>query len=449
MTYQATITAGVVMIACMASTQCMAENRGVQAAVPLREVDRDIDAVRPKLITWRRDIHSHPELSGQEVRTSRLVAEHLRALGLDVTTEVGGHGVVGVLRGGRPGKVVALRADMDALPVKEATGLPFASTVTAPYMDERAPVMHACGHDGHTAILMGVAEVLARRKASIPGTVKFIFQPAEEGVSDPRAGDAKIGAAAMIAQGVMDRPKVDAIFALHIGPVLPTGTVGYRSGPLLGSADAFEIKIQGKGTHGGLPWKGIDPVITSAEVLVDLQTIVSRQLDINKEPAVISVGSIHGGNRANIIPDSVTMLGTLRTFDDAMRVDAKNRIATITESVANAHGAKGEVHFVAQGTSVTSNDAALTERMIPALLLATNGKAVVTAKLSGTEDFSEYQKMVPGVYVFLGAPPKGKTPETAPPNHSPLFDFDEDAMPVGVRTLTTLALDYLASPSAK
>ncbi|WP_394839859.1 amidohydrolase [Pendulispora rubella] len=438
------MTSAIVLAVSMASAQCMAQNTAVQSAIPPQSqqaLDREIEAVRPKMVGWRRDFHSHPELSGQEVRTAKVVADHLRGLGLEVTTDVGGHGVVGLLRGGRPGKVVALRADMDGLPVKEATGLPFASTATAPYRGETSPVMHACGHDGHTAMLMAVAEVLAHMKARIPGTVKFIFQPAEEGVPDGKIA----GARAMVAQGVMDRPKVDAVFGLHIMPLLPTGSVGYRGGPLLASADTFEIRIQGKGTHGALPWNGVDPIVTSAQVVVDLQTIVSRQLDISKEPAVISVGSIHGGNRENIIPESVKMLGTLRTFDDGMRDDAKRRIQTMTESIATAHGAKGVVEFVQPGYSVTNNDAALTERMIPTLRWATGGKAVLTDKVSVAEDFSEYQKAAPGVFLLLGAPPKGKTPQTASRNHSPTFDFDEDAMPVGARTLSALALDYLAS----
>ena len=436
-----TMSAILLAVGSMASTQCMAQNMAVQSAAPLQGLDREIEVVRPKMVGWRRDIHSHPELSGNEVRTAKLVADHLRSLGLEVTSDVGGHGVVGLLRGGRPGKVVALRADMDGLPVKEATGLPFASTATAQYRGEPASVMHACGHDGHTAMLMAVAEVLAHMKARIPGTVKFIFQPAEEGVPDGKI----VGARAMIAQGVMDRPKVDAVFGLHIMPVLPTGTIGYRSGPLMASADMFEIRVQGTGTHGALPWKGVDPIVTSAELVVDLQTIVSRQLNISKEPAVISVGSIHGGNRENIIPESVKMLGTLRTFDDGMREDAKRRIQTMTESIATAHGAKGTVDFVQPGYGVTVNDPALTERMLPTLRWATAGKVVVSDKVSASEDFSEYQKAAPGVFVLLGAPPKGKTPQTAALNHSPLFDFDEDAMPVGVRTLSSLALDYLAS----
>ena len=436
--------AGAVLVASVASADCMAAS-SVPPAVPMRALDQDIQAVRPKLVTWRRDIHSHPELSGQEVRTSKLVADHLRALGLEVTTEVGGHGVVGLLRGARPGKVVALRADMDALPVKETTGLPFASTVVAPYMGGESPVAHACGHDGHTAILMGVAEVLAHEKARMAGTVKFIFQPAEEGVPEvPNGSTPVFGARAMVAQGVMEHPKVDAIFALHIVPMMPAGVVGYRPGPILASGDSFEIQIEGKGTHGAVPWKGVDPIVASAQVVVDLQTIVSRQLDISREPAVISIGSIHGGNRSNIIPESVKMQGTLRTFDEGMREDAKRRITAMTEAVATANGAKGTVQFANPGYAVTSNDESLTERVVPVLRAATDGKLAISPKVSASEDFSEYQKIAPGVYVFLGATPKGKTPATAASNHAPNFDFDEDALPVGVRVLSALALDYLS-----
>ncbi len=419
-----------------------AQAQGLDNAT-LQAMDQRITAVTPKLVAWRRDIHAHPELSGQEARTAKLVAEHLRKLGLEVQTGVAGHGVVGLLKGAQPGKTVALRADMDALPVAEVTGLSFASKARAIHMGKESAVMHACGHDGHTAILMGVAELLSGMKGQLAGHVKFIFQPAEEGVSelptDPRAS---WGAKAMVEQGVLD--KVDAVYGLHISPALPVGTVGYRSGPLLAGGDTVRIKITGKQTHGALPWAGIDPIVASAQVVTGLQTIVSRQLDISNEPAVLTIGAINGGNRENIVPDSVEMLGTLRTFDEKMRSEAKQRITTTAQNIAAASGAKAEVAFGPTAYPVTSNPAPLTEASLPALRTATGGKLMLIPKISASEDFSEFQNRVPGFFYILGALPAGKTPATAAPNHSPAFDFNEDAMPVGVRTLSALALDFLA-----
>ncbi len=405
-----------------------------------------IAALQDKMVAWRRDIHQHPELSGQEVRTARLVADHLRQLGLTVKTGVGGHGVVGVLKGGRPGKVVALRADMDALPVLEATGLPFASKALGRYRGQNTPVMHACGHDGHVAMLMAVAEVLASLRAELPGTVKFIFQPAEEGVAAEDAGKQTLwGARAMVADGVLTNPKVDAVFGLHLSPNLAAGQLGYRSGPMMAGADTVNITITGEQTHGAAPWTGTDPIVVAAQVINGLQTIVSRQLNINHEPVVLTIASIHGGHRENIIPDKVEMLGTLRTFDEGMRTEAKQRIVTTAEKIAEASGAKAEVTFGSNAYSVTVNDDPLTQAMLPTLQRASGGKAVPIPKISASEDFSEFQKVVPGVFYILGAPPKGKTPMDAATNHSPNFDFDEDAMPLGALSLTMLALDYLAS----
>lgn len=403
-----------------------------------------VDAVQPKMLAWRRDIHQHPELSGQEQRTAKLVADHLRKLGLSVKTGVGGHGVVAVLRGGKPGKVVALRADMDALPVAEATGLPFASNTRAPYLGQETPVMHACGHDGHTAILMGVAEVLAGMKDQIPGTVKFIFQPAEEGVPDESSG-AAWGARAMVAQGVLQNPKVDAVFGLHISPNMPMGWLGYRSGPMMAGADTVHITITGEQTHGAAPWTGVDPIVAAAQVITGLQSIVSRQLNISNEPVVLTIASIHGGNRENIVPETVEMLGTLRTFDEDMRAEAKQRITTTAQKIAEASGAKAAVRFGPAAYSVTVNPADLSDAMLPTLQRASGGKAMSIPKISASEDFSEYQKVAPGLFYILGAPPKGKAYTEAPANHSPLFDFDEDAMPLGALSLSLLALDYLSA----
>ena len=417
-----------------------------QDAARLQDLERRAVALQPKMVAWRRDIHEHPELSGQEVRTAKLVADHLRALGLEVKTGVGGTGVVGVLKGGKPGdRVIALRADMDALPVQEATGLPFASKVIARNMGKDSPVMHACGHDGHTAILMGVAEMLAGMREQIPGTVKFVFQPAEEGRSEePKDPDAPFGAKWMIADGVLDNPKVDAIFGLHLGPGAPVGAVGYRVGPMMAGADGFRIKVTGRQTHGSRPWDGVDPIVASAQIVTGLQTIVSRQLDIAKLPTVVTIGAINGGNRENIIPDSVEMLGTLRTFDNGVRADAKKRIADTATAIAAASGAKAEVHFPALAWPPTVNPPALSEQVVPVLQAATGNKAVVIPLVPGSEDFSDFQLKVPGFFFILFAPAKGQDPLKSPPNHSPKFDFDEDAMPVGAKALAALALDQLA-----
>lgn len=412
----------------------------------LGTLDREFAAIQPKMVDWRRDIHQNPELSGQEVRTAKLIADHLRALGIEVRTGVGGHGVVGLLKGARPGKVVALRADIDALPVAETTGLPFASKVRQVHMGVETPVMHACGHDGHTAMLMGVAEVLAGMREQIPGTVKFIFQPAEEGISEVPAPGTSWGAKAMVEDGALENPRPDAAFALHIIPNMPSGTIGYRSGPLFASGDTVRIKITGKQTHGAFPWNGVDPVVASAQVVTALQTVVSRQLNISKEPAVLSIGQINGGNRENIVPESVEMVGTLRAFDEAMRADAKARITRTAESIAAASGATAEVSFGPSAYPVTNNPEALTEMMVPVLKKVTGGKATQTPKFMASEDFSEFQKLVPGMYIVLGATPEGKTPATAAPNHNPAFDFDEGAMPVGAKALAAMTLEYLARP---
>ncbi len=416
-------------------------------AAGLQRITQAVDAAAERIVGWRRDIHQHPELSGQEERTARLVATELRRLGLEVQTGVGGHGVVGTLKGGKPGKVVALRADMDALPVAEATGLPFASQVKATYLGKEVSVMHACGHDAHTAMLLGAAEALAALRDQLPGTVKFIFQPAEEGAPVVPDADGKVpsfGAKAMIEDGALK--DVQAIYGLHITANLPSGMVGYRSGPLMAGSDSFSIKVQGRGGHGSSPWSAIDPVVAASQVVLGLQTVVSRQLNISKEPAVVTIGSIQGGNRNNIIPDQVEMLGTLRTFDEEMRQEALKRIATTTEHIAASSGAKAQVRFGPVAYPVTTNHATLTEASVPALRLATGGKAMVIPKVPGSEDFSEFQKVVPGFFYFLGAPPKGKSHTTAAPNHSPQFDIDEAQLPVGARTLAALAMDFLLRP---
>ena len=413
----------------------------------LATIGTRVSAVETKMVGWRRDIHEHPELSNQEHRTAALVAAHLRSLGLEVRTGVGGTGVVGLLKGRQPGRVIALRADMDALPVKEMVDLPFASRARGKHMGKEVDVMHACGHDGHTAILMATAEVLAGMKDQIQGSVKFIFQPAEEGPSEVAHGkDGHIGALAMVEAGVLDNPKADAVFGLHLIPGFPAGTIAYRPGPILASGDSFSIKVTGKQTHGGFPWNGIDPVVSTAQIIMGLQTIVSRQLNLSKEAAVISIGSLHGGNRENIIPESVELLGTVRTFDDAMRDDTLKRMKITAESIAQASGAKAEVNFMKPGYSATVNDENLTALMLPTMKQVTGGKAVLSPKLSASEDFSEFQKKVPGVFFFLGSTGPKQDPNTAAPNHSPKFEIDEASLAVGARALTAVTLDFLGQP---
>jgi amidohydrolase len=365
------------------------------------EVDRRAAQVQGKVVAWRRDIHAHPELSNRETRTADLVAQHLRSLGIEVRTGVAHTGVVGVLRGGKPGPVVALRADMDALPVTEEVDVPFASKVRATYNGQDVGVMHACGHDTHVAMLMGVAEVLAGMRNDLPGTVKFIFQPAEEGAPAGERG----GAALMIEEGALDDPKPSAIFGLHVFPY-PAGEIRYRSGGIMASADAFRIVVRGRQTHGALPWAGIDPIVVASQIVLGLQTITSRQVDVTAAPAIVTVGAINGGVRFNIIPDSVVMLGTIRTY----------------------------------------NDPALTEKILPTLREVAGASHVAVATPTTTaEDFSRYQQRIPGVFFFLGITPPGTDPAKAAPNHSPRFYVDEAALPVGVRALAHLAVDYLAA----
>jgi amidohydrolase len=402
-----------------------------------------IEALQPKDIASRRDIHAQPEHSGQEINTARRVADHLRALGLEVKTGVAGTGVVGLLKGDSTCAVVALRADMDALPVEENTGLPFASRVKTLYQGDLVPVAHACGHDGHTAILMGVAELLAGMKSDIRGSVKFIFQPAEEGLPQSPGG-ASWGARAMIEQGVLQQPQVDAIFGLHLAASLPVGSVGYRSGPLMAGADAVRISVKGAGAHAAMPWAGVDPIPVAAHIVTALQTVVSRQLDITREPAVLTIGAIHGGQRDNVISDSVEMAGTLRTFDEDMRADAKRRIERTAQSIAAASGAQARVTFGPTAYGVTHNPPALVEAVLPTLRRATGGQVVALPRIPASEDFSEFQRVVPGFYFILGATPADRTPATAAPNHAPGFDFNEQALAVGMRTLALLALDQLA-----
>lgn len=407
------------------------------------DVQRRVDAVTPKVVAWRRDIHQHPELGNREVRTARLVADHLRGLGLEVQTGVAHTGVVAVLKGGRPGPVVALRADMDALPVTEQVDLPFASKVKTEYNGQPVGVMHACGHDNHVAILMGAAEVLAGMRAELPGTVKFIFQPAEEG---PPAGE-QGGAKMMVAQGVLDNPRPDAIFGLHVGVVpAPVGTISYRPRGAMAAADNLRIVVRGKQTHGAIPWGGVDPIVVSAQIVQGLQTITSRQSNLTTAPVVVTIGSINGGVRGNIIPDSVVMVGTVRTLDQAMQAEVHQRIRRTAEMIAQSAGATAEVFADVGVAPLTFNDPALTEKMVPTLHRVAGAERVqLVPPTMGAEDFSEFQKQVPGLFIFLGVVPAGQDLATVAPNHSPMFFADEGALPVGVRAMTQLALDYLSA----
>ena len=404
-------------------------------------VDQKVRALEPKIIAWRRDIHQNPELSNREVRTSKLVADQLRKLGIEVKTGVAKTGVVGLLKGGKPGPVVALRADMDALPVIEESDLPFKSTVKTEYLGQPVGVMHACGHDAHVAILLGVAEALAGARDQIPGTVKFIFQPAEEGPPPGETG----GASLMVAEGVLENPKPAAIFGLHVISGIPSGMITYRAGPLMASADWLYITVKGKQTHGAWPWSGIDPVVTSAQVVTGLQNIVARQIDVSKEPAVVTVATIHGGTRKNIIPEQVEMTGTIRTFDEGMRQDVHARIKHISESIAEANHAHADVK-VEKAVPVTVNDPALTEKMIPTLKrIGGDGGSRPQQRVMVAEDFSYFQEKIPGMFYFVGITPKDQDMAAAAPNHSPRFHIDESGLLQGARSLAALAVDFLSA----
>ncbi len=414
---------------------CLALPLAAQApADPLaREIEQRLEAVMPKVIAWRRDIHQHPELSFEEKRTSALVEKHLRALGLEVTAPIGKTGVMGILRGGRPGPVVALRADMDALPVTELVDLPFKSTVRTMYNGMEVGVMHACGHDNHVAILMGVAEVLTAMKPRIPGTIKFLFQPAEEGLG---------GAKAMVADGALADPRPGAIFGLHVMPG-PLGSLNARPGGFLAAADGLEIVVMGRQTHGSSPWLGVDPIVVASQIVLGLQTVASRQINVAQAPAVITVGMIQGGNRGNIIPDSVVMVGTIRTFDPAMRSEIHERVRRTATDIATAGGASARVKLDTGGL-ITVNQPGLFDRMTPTLKrTAGEGGFNIVNPVMGSEDFPEFTREIPGLFFALGASPRGSDPAKQPANHSPLFFVDEAALPTGVRALANLAIDYL------
>ncbi len=404
------------------------------------------DKIEPKVIECRRYYHQYPELSNREVKTAAKIAEQLKALGIEVETGVAKTGVVGILKGGKPGPVVALRADIDGLPVVERANLPYASKEIGEYNGQEVGVMHACGHDTHIAMLLGAAEVLAGMKNDLKGTVKFIFQPAEEGAPVGEEG----GAALMVKEGVLDKgPKPEVIFGLHINSQTPVGTLKYKPGGTMAAADRMIIKVKGSQTHGAYPWNGIDPIVVSSQIIQGLQTIVSRQVELTKEAAVVTVGSIHGGVRNNIIPEEVQMDGTIRTLDPQMRELIHERIRRTVTKIAESAGAMAEVEFISQ-TPITFNDPALTSRMLPTLeYVAGKEQVVLTDAVLGAEDFAFFQERIPGLYLFVGGMAKDKKPSDVAPHHTPDFVIDDSGLTLGVKTLTGLTLDYMEGKGRK
>jgi amidohydrolase len=396
------------------------------------------NSLEQKVIDWRRDIHQHPELSNREFRTAKVIAKHLKNLGLEVQTGVAHTGVIGVLKGNKPGPTIALRADMDALPVVEQTDVPFKSTVLSEYRGKEVGVMHACGHDMHVAMLMGAAEQLAAMQQQLAGTVVFIFQPAEEGAPAGEEGGAEL----MLKQGVFKQHQPEAVFGIHVWSAGTVGHIGYREGPLMASSDRFEITVKGKQTHGSRPWGGVDPIVAAAQIINNTQTIVSRQVDITKAPAVVSFGIVEGGVRNNIIPDQVYLEGTIRNFDMDNRAQIFDNLKTTAQLTAKATGAEAHVH-IAEGYPVTVNDPALTRKMLPTIeRVAGEDKVIVNELVTGAEDFSFFALEVPGLFVFLGVTPEGQDPATAPSNHSPFFFADEKALKTGTELYVNWVIDY-------
>jgi len=413
----------------------------VAAPAERPEVTAAAAKLQAQVVSWRRDFHEHPELSNREERTSAQVAAHLRKLGLKPRVGIAHHGVVAIIEGGLPGPKIALRADMDALPVTEQTGLPFASKVKAEYRGEPVGVMHACGHDAHTAILLGVADALVAMKAQLPGQVMLIFQPSEEGAPGNEEG----GASLMLKEGLFADFKPEAVFGLHVFSSVQAGQIAVRGGPLMAASDRFNIKVIGRQTHGSAPWNGIDPIVASADLISAAQTVVSRQANIAKQPAVVSFGAIKGGIRYNIIPDEVEMVGTIRTFDEGMRQKIFADLKNVAEHTAAAHGARAEAQVPDQdGNPATINDPALTAKMLPSLQAVVGAGNVYEPPLQmGAEDFSFYAREVPGLFFFVGSTSPGIDPATAPSNHSPKFLLDEKSLDIGLRALLQVSLDYL------
>ena len=403
-----------------------------------------VKGIEQKVIDWRRDIHEHPELGNREVRTAALVTKHLKALGIDVQTNVGVTGVLGVLKGGLPGPVIALRADMDALPVLERTPVSFASKAKTIYNGSETSVMHACGHDSHVAILMGVAEVLSEMQKDLKGTVKFIFQPAEEGAPKGEEGGAEL----MVKEGALKNPNVDVIFGLHINAQLEVGKITYRPGGMFAGVGDLKITVKGKSSHGAEPWSSIDPIVTSAQIINNLQTIISRNVNITRNAAVVTIGSIHGGNRSNIIPEEVEMLGTVRTLSDTDEELIFDRIRQIVTKTAEANGAEAIVELpYSSHYPVTFNNIELTTKMLPSLKKAAGESNVILVPAeTGAEDFSFFANEVPGLYFYVGGLPKGQDPKTSASHHTPDFFLDESGFMLGVDAMVNLVADYMEIP---
>ena len=412
-----------------------AQNTALKATITQKAT-----SLESKVITWRRDFHQNPELGNREFKTAEKIAAHLRSLGIEVQTGVAKTGVVGILKGGKPGPVVALRADIDALPIKERVNIPFASKAMGEYNGKIVPVMHACGHDTHTAILMGTAEILASIKSELKGTVKFIFQPAEEGPPEGEEGGAKL----MVKEGVLENPKVDVIFGLHINAQTEVGKIKYRPKGTMAASDLYTIKINGKQTHGAYPWLGIDPITTAAQIIMGIQTIVSRNLNITESAAVISVGV-----RSNVIPEELTMTGTIRSLDSKVQDMMHSRLKKVVSSIAESAGATAEIKITNQ-TLITYNDPLLTEKMVPTLeITAGKDNVSITPAVTGAEDFSYFQEKIPGLYFFLGGAPKGKPIEETAPHHTPDFYIDESSFVLGMKALSNLTIDYMEMNAKK
>ena len=402
-----------------------------------QSIQQDILEIEGKLIEWRRDFHQNPELSNREFKTAEKIAKHLTDIGLQVETNIAKTGVVAILEGDQPGKVIAIRADIDGLPVTERNDLDFKSEVKTTFLNTETGVMHACGHDTHIAILMATAEVLSKHKDKIKGRIKFIFQPAEEGPPPGEEGGAKL----MIKEGVLENPKVDAIFGLHINSQTPVGTIKYKTGGIMASVERFVINVRGKQTHGSQPWSGVDPILISAKIIDGLQTIISREADLTNEAAVITVGKITSGTRFNIIPESSEMIGTVRTLDPKMREMIETRMKEMVEGIAKAYGGEASIIFQ-NNTSITYNDEELTARILPSLQTVAGEENVIIMKATtGGEDFSFFQEKVPGVYFFLGGMTAGNTESF--PHHTPDFMIDESGLLLGVKAFTQISIDYL------
>lgn len=426
----------IILFSFLSAIQLYAQNN---IAAIKQKISAAADKIEPQCIAWRRDFHQHPELSNHEFRTAGIVAAYLKKLGLEVKEGVAKTGVVGILRGNSPGPCIALRADMDALPITEKTNLPFASKERSTYNGQEVGVMHACGHDSHTAILMSVAEILSGMKNDLKGTVKFVFQPAEEGPPEGEEG----GAALMVKEGVMENPKVDVVFGLHIISNIEAGQIKYKPGSFMASSDWFTIKVKGKGSHGAMPWLGVDPIVVSAQIIEGLQTIVSRQLELTKAPAIITIGKIDGGVRNNVIPDECILYGTIRTLDPKMQNEVHEKIKKMATNIAEASGATAEVSIDTK-TLVNYNDPALVKKMISSLQSAAGENNVIETEWQTTaEDFSYYGTKAPAFFFFLGGMPKGMDPKKAPPHHTSEFYIDESGFKTGIKAFCNLVIDYM------